>query len=1610
MESGGFKKLIFSGAVIFLLAPLFVFSQDTSITLKEKQSIDILDIIRKFPLNEAQSEFYYQSLYYPMSDYPEKTGAVMLVKQSILQEQLDYWFIKAPYELSKKFIKAIYKLLPLVAYGDFSGAIDLIEKFTVEQANQYIDSWLKQNQVQIGSGIGKYTFKSFKNNWQVINIPYIIVYSPTIRNKANIVVEFYSKTAIEPPQDKGGVGSLGGNQDHVQSTVWPLDIWVQSSGQKSGLLQPFIVRVKGQVVKDQFGNFTWDKSVTAPTVEVDFNNPVPEIDQSDIILENLKKEQGLGFLQKKINQIKQTAQGIINQIKMFLAIFKPQAQISSFVESVASETELTGDRPLLIIGGENGNENEEDKNQNQNELTGLVDQFDDISEQSEILFSQAERFINEQNVSAVEEATEKMRLAVEQVIEKKQEDLAFEQRIVSTSQPITCSPVAYQTQEASFDEVVFNEIAWMGGKNSSADEWIELKNISIKPIDLNGWQIFNKSQGIKKIIATSSVVAPGGFWLLERTDDNSAPLVKADLIYTGAIANTDEALYLVGPNCILQDKAQAKPYWLEGDNSTKETMERNQFFGWQTSSVVGGTPKAKNSAGKIKPSSGSGGLSGNTEVNGTGAAAPPPAQQQPQSLALCSLETTSSPVFSPVIFNEIAWMGTVTSSYDEWLELKNISTSTVSLNNWQIIGKKIAEQEPSIKIFLNNKTIDAGDYFLLEKDSSSPALANIRDEVYTGGNLLNNPNPNFELYLFNQNCQLIDFIQATSSWPAGDSVAKKTMERKTDLTWQTYLGQEENGIMGTPGAENSQLPPSQNQLPRPFFTYTPTSPEVNQEVIFNASSSTDSDGTIVSYNWDFGDNISFTTTQATTTHIFSASGQFQIILVITDDRGATSTASTTISVNPLAQLAQGIVISEVQIKDKEFVELYNPTIETTSTAGWYLSYFSASRDWNKPTITWQFPTTDTIPTKSHYLIGIFGCSKSGGNPDVNWELLGKTTGKPYSDGQFSNNTGAVGIFTCDPSFASTTEAAQNCKVDAVGWGEPIVKEVRATAVPTQDSSLTRKQNQNGDYIDNNNNSLDFEIQILSPTNSKGETGNILPPSSPQNFQVANNADNAVALAWTTSTDPDSATTSISYIIYYSQEGEITSFTFTATTTAVATTTTTALTISDLYYASTYYFGIRAFDGLNYSAVATTSPLSIPAEIPQWQMAGANPSRTFQSPYLGSTTSATKYAFSLPGGAKTGPAIDQNGTIYIGVGSGLLALKEGNNALTTKWLFPASGNVFIGNPIIGPDGTVYIINADKILAVSPGGALKWQVILNHSIGASYPPQENRLNLKDSNLYLAASYIIQGNRRPLLAAFHKDSGNLLWVFDLGDEQKYNNFDEAPALNDLQTPPSLPTIGANGDVYLGFGTTLFAIDSQGNLKWKKTLEIQSNWQSQFPTPFDAISVDSAGAVYFLIKNKAYEQFIGGATSTFYANFIYVLLPNSIDVSTSAILSTETKWQEIRIEGAKSPILIDENGAVYFVNDQNNNNYLYKIALDGTTILTQITGEVYDFSPWLIDKEKKIYGRGGNFLNGFTVLDAQGQKLAFYFQDTFIFPFALSQNGILYAPSFNTLYGFGE
>jgi len=87
--------------------------------------------------------------------------------------------------------------------------------------------------------------------------------------------------------------------------------------------------------------------------------------------------------------------------------------------------------------------------------------------------------------------------------------------------------------------------------------------------------------------------------------------------------------------------------------------------------------------------------------------------------------------------------------------------------------------------------------------------------------------------------------------------------------------------------------PSTNQPPDADAN-GPYSGETGESINFDGSASTDPDGSIASYAWDFGDGNSGS--GVSPTHAYTSDGSFQVILTVTDDDGATDSDTTTATI------------------------------------------------------------------------------------------------------------------------------------------------------------------------------------------------------------------------------------------------------------------------------------------------------------------------------------------------------------------------------------------------------------------------------------------------------------------------------------------------------------------------------------------------------------------------------------------------------------------------------------------------------------------------------------------------------------------------------------------
>ena len=86
-----------------------------------------------------------------------------------------------------------------------------------------------------------------------------------------------------------------------------------------------------------------------------------------------------------------------------------------------------------------------------------------------------------------------------------------------------------------------------------------------------------------------------------------------------------------------------------------------------------------------------------------------------------------------------------------------------------------------------------------------------------------------------------------------------------------------------------------NEAPTAAFTATPTAGDAPLIVSFDAAGSSDSDGSVISYSWDFGDGS--TDSGQIVNYSYSLPGTYTAVLTITDNESKTATASQTITVN-----------------------------------------------------------------------------------------------------------------------------------------------------------------------------------------------------------------------------------------------------------------------------------------------------------------------------------------------------------------------------------------------------------------------------------------------------------------------------------------------------------------------------------------------------------------------------------------------------------------------------------------------------------------------------------------------------------------------------------------
>ena len=195
-------------------------------------------------------------------------------------------------------------------------------------------------------------------------------------------------------------------------------------------------------------------------------------------------------------------------------------------------------------------------------------------------------------------------------------------------------------------------------------------------------------------------------------------------------------------------------------------------------------------------------------------------------------------------------------------------------------------------------------------------------------------------------------------------------------------------------------------VPTARFDYSPEEPNVGKQVSFDASDSSDFDGSIVSYEWDFGDETSAVGEEVS--HVFEDQGTFNVKLTVTDDDGLSSSSSKEIAVNyekeyvKVDEAGWTMVSSPIDPANKAPTSVFsgldnqNAIYHWSSAVGKYLSPTSGYKEVEPFHGSWVLLDSSEVP-KVFSIKGIYRGSVEIELEDPGWHQVGVPMDYGWSD-------------------------------------------------------------------------------------------------------------------------------------------------------------------------------------------------------------------------------------------------------------------------------------------------------------------------------------------------------------------------------------------------------------------------------------------------------------------------------------------------------------------------------------------------------------------------------------------------------------------------------------
>lgn len=227
----------------------------------------------------------------------------------------------------------------------------------------------------------------------------------------------------------------------------------------------------------------------------------------------------------------------------------------------------------------------------------------------------------------------------------------------------------------------------------------------------------------------------------------------------------------------------------------------------------------------------------------------------------------STPVAIDVVINEVLSESSGDDATTEFIELYNRGDFTTDLRGWSVSdGKSKFTLKDSQEL-----RFPPGAYYVIGRTSSTMALG------IKGTLKLTDPNAN-----------LVD--ETTFA------------DMEADVSWSRFGNDWAKTSVVTPSVVNTLVRPNHAPIARLTSVKSAT---VGTAVQFSSEDSTDQDGDVLQYVWDFGDGQQ--SHEANPTHIFTQSGKFPAVLSVTDGKR-------TATVQQIVTITKPVTVSTVAVK------------------------------------------------------------------------------------------------------------------------------------------------------------------------------------------------------------------------------------------------------------------------------------------------------------------------------------------------------------------------------------------------------------------------------------------------------------------------------------------------------------------------------------------------------------------------------------------------------------------------------------------------------------------------------------------------------------------------